>query len=81
MYLVFQPSTVIGQRGLRGHRVVLIAVIIELELVRLRVLQTGDDTVLAEIRCPVIVREDLVSVSYILLNVILSNVLHIYMFQ
>lgn len=66
MYLVFQPSTDIGQRGLRGRRVVPIAAIIVLELVRLQVLRTGDDTVWAEIRCPVIAREDPVSVSNII---------------
>lgn len=69
IYFIFQLSTVVGHRGLRGHRVVKTAAIIEQELVRLRVHRTVDGTVWAETLCLAIVLEDLVSVCKITLKI------------
>jgi len=60
---IFQPSTVVGRRGLRGRRAARTAVITEPGLARLRVRRTVAVTAWAEIRRPATVREDLVSVN------------------
>lgn len=60
---VFQPSTAIGPRGHRGRRAGPTAVITGPGPARLRVRRTADVTARAEIRCPAIVPEDLVSVN------------------